>query len=82
MKKNLEKISMWAYQWKMSFNPNISKQAEEIILSKKNLDVSHSPLYFNKIPVVVCSFQKHLGVFLDREAIFSTPYLRRNCKSK
>ena len=27
MNKDLEKISMWAYQWKMSFNPDISKQA-------------------------------------------------------
>ena len=24
---DLEKISNWAYQWKMSFNPNKSKQA-------------------------------------------------------
>ena len=25
MNKDLEKISMWAYQWKISFNPDISK---------------------------------------------------------
>ena len=49
--KDLEKISMLAYQWKMYINPDISKQAQEITFSKKNLDVSHPPLYFNKTPV-------------------------------
>ena len=28
-------ISNWAYQWKMSFNPDRSKQAEKVIFSKK-----------------------------------------------
>ena len=65
---------MWAYHWKMSFNPDISKQAPEITFSKRNIDISHPPLYFNKTPVVVCSCQKHLGVFLDKKLNFSTPY--------
>ena len=26
------KISMWVYQWKMSFKPDVSKQAQEDIL--------------------------------------------------
>ena len=41
LNKDLEKISMWAYQWKMSFNPDISKHAQEIVL-KKNRNVSIS----------------------------------------
>ena len=32
---NLEKISYWAYQWKMQFNPDPSKQANEVIFSRK-----------------------------------------------
>ena len=35
MNMDLEKISLWAYQWKMSFNSDISKQAQEVIFSKK-----------------------------------------------
>ena len=54
----------------MSFNPDISKQAQEITFSKKNIDVSHPPLYFHKNPVVVCSYQKLLGVFLDKKLNF------------
>ena len=30
------KISRWTYQWKMNFNPDPSKQADEVIFSKKN----------------------------------------------
>ena len=70
MNKDLKKISMWAYQWKMSFNPDISKRAQQITFLKKNIDVSHPPLYFHKNPVVVCSYQKLLGVFLDKKLNF------------
>ena len=67
MNKDLDKISLWSYQCKMSFNPDVSKQAQEITFSKKNITVSHPPLYFNKSHVVVCSYQKHLGVYLDNK---------------
>ena len=81
MNKDLEKISMWVYQWKMSFNPDISKQAQEITFSKKNKDVSHPPLYFNKNLVVVCSYQKHLGVFLDKKLNFQHYIKEKNAKA-
>ena len=32
---DLTLISNWAFQWKMSFNPDPSKQAQEIIFSRK-----------------------------------------------
>ena len=42
------KTSEWAYQWKMSFNPDISKQAQEVIFSIKAF---HLAVFFNIIPV-------------------------------
>ena len=30
------RISIWAYHWKMCFNSDVSKQAQEVIFSKKN----------------------------------------------
>ena len=30
---DLDKINKWAYQWKMSFNPDPSKKAQEVIFS-------------------------------------------------
>ena len=61
----LEKISNWAYLWKMSFNPDKSKQAQEIIFSRKTQKVIHPPAVFNNISVAHSSCQKHSGVFLD-----------------
>ena len=33
LNEDLLKITQWAYQWKMSFNPDLTKQAQEIIFS-------------------------------------------------
>ena len=47
LSNDLTKITKWAFQWKMSFNPDISKQAHEIIFTCKRSIVSHPPLTFN-----------------------------------
>ena len=36
LNNDLRAIQEWAYQWKMSFNPDPSKQAEEILFSQKS----------------------------------------------
>ena len=59
---DLEKISNWTCQWKMSFNPDKSKQAQEVIFSGKTQRVIHPPAIFYNIPVVCSSCQKHLGI--------------------
>ena len=37
--KDLKLISDWTFQWKMSFNPDPNKQAQEIIFSRKKKEV-------------------------------------------
>ena len=32
---DLTRISEWAYRWKMSFNPDLSKRAQEVLFSNK-----------------------------------------------
>ena len=54
----------------MSFNPDPSKQAEEVIFSRKTKTVNHSHLILNSITVTYITFQKHLGVILDIRLIF------------
>ena len=66
----LKKINDWAYQWKMNFNPDPSKQAQEIIFSRKVQENFHPPLYFNNIKVEQTALQKHLGIFLDPKLDF------------
>ena len=34
----------WAFQWKMKFNPDRCKQAQEVIFSRKIKKVTHPPL--------------------------------------
>ena len=35
LNNDMQKISEWAYKWKMSFNPDLNKQAQEVIFSRK-----------------------------------------------
>ena len=48
---DLKVINKWAFQWKMSFNPDPTKPAEEIIFSHKRDPFVHPPLFFNDIEV-------------------------------
>ena len=41
LNNDLSKINNWAYQWKISFNPDPSKQAQEVIFSRKIKKPSH-----------------------------------------
>ena len=47
LNNHLEKISHWDHQWKMSFNPNPKKQAQEIILSEKTVKDCHPSVFFS-----------------------------------
>ena len=42
--KYLELISKWAYKWKISFNPDKNKQAQEVIFSQKQSKPKHPQL--------------------------------------
>ena len=68
---DLHLIENWAYQWKMSFNPDPSKQAVEILFTKKRNSTYHPPLFFNNQIVKKASEHKHLGLILDPQLIFS-----------
>ena len=41
LNEDLNKINHWAFQWKMSFNPDPSKQAQEALVSSKNRFILH-----------------------------------------
>ena len=64
------RIEFWALQWKMSFNPDISKQAQEVIFSRKLKKTPHPPLMFNSNLVNKASSQKHLGIIPDKSLSF------------
>ena len=64
-------ISEWAYSWKMSFNPDPSKQATEIVFSKKRSDIQLPALRFNDNILRPTNSHKHLGMILDSKLNFN-----------
>ena len=48
LNSDLIKINDWAFQWKMRFNPDPKKQAQEVIFSRKINKIDHPLLYFNE----------------------------------
>ena len=70
LESDLKKIFHWAYKWKMNLNPDLSKQVEEVIFSRKTIKVSHPSIIFNTVPVARTACQKHLGLYLDQNLNF------------
>ena len=69
--KDLELINNWAFQWKMQFNPDRNKQAQEIYFSKKAGNQKSLDLTFNSSNVASSPSIKHLGMLLDSHLNFN-----------
>ena len=67
---DLSKVTAWANQWKMKFNPDISKQAVEIVFSNKYKKPNHPPISFGGIPVARVESTKHIDLALDQRLSF------------
>ena len=55
----------------MSFNPDPTKQAEQIIFSRKASKVEHPVIYFNGSEVETVSPNKRIGLILDETLNFA-----------
>ena len=55
----------------MLFNPDLTKQAQEVIFSRKNIKTDHPIVCFNEAPVAHTTCQKHLGMHLDEKLNFN-----------
>ena len=62
-------ISKWAFTWKMVFNPDPTKHAQEVISRKKDTS-AHPNIVFNDIPVERASHHKNLEIYLDQKLNF------------
>ena len=61
---DLEKTSESAFPWEMKFNPDSTKQTQEIIFSRKKSDSIHPVAYSNNTPVNSTTTCKHLDTTL------------------
>ena len=71
MNHDLRLISQWAYDWRLSFNPDPQKQAVGLLFSRKRDAGDHPVLCFNDVPVAKVNEHKHLGIILDTRLSFS-----------
>ena len=63
--EDLQEIGNWAFKWKMNFNLDPNKQAQEIIFSKKKTASLHPVVHFDNRPVKSTQIHKHLEMMLD-----------------
>ena len=71
---DLEKTNQCAYQWKIQFNPDPNKQANEVVFSRKSIshNLSHPPNKLNENIITKCNHQKYLGIILESNLNFNT----------
>ena len=55
----------------MSFSPDLNKQAQELVFSRKLNKPSHPKIVFNSALVFCADWQKHLGMYLDKALNFN-----------
>ena len=67
LKEDVAKIGQWVEQWKMGFNLDPTKQAQEVVFSKKPQESFQPNLYFNKLLIGRVQIQKHLELKLDKK---------------
>ena len=72
LNRGLKIIAEWAYQWKMQFNPDVTKQAVHLIFSQIRDKPIHPPIYFNESEVAIKQEQKYLGMILDSSLNFQS----------
>ena len=72
LNNDLKKIHDLAVKWKMEFNPDLSKPAQEIIFSRKLDKDEHPEVSYNNNPIKQMSSIKHLGLFLDEKLNFKS----------
>ena len=65
LNNDLSLISEWVFNWKMLFNPDPTKPAQEVFFSREKKTQNHPTLSFSNIQVERASSQKHLGLILE-----------------
>ena len=65
LRNDLTVINNWDFQWKMTFNPDWTKQAQGVIFSRKTKKLLRPFLLFNNIPLKNFISQKRLALTLD-----------------
>ena len=63
-------ISKWAFNWKMLFNSDRTKPAQEVIFSKNKKTQTHPIISLNNIQVEKVPYQKNLDILVNENLNF------------
>ena len=69
LNRDLERVRLWAWQWKMEFN---ARKTEEVIFSAKRIKPHHPNLFLGNTEAERKSEHKHLGLILDSKLNFQS----------
>ena len=69
LNNDLVKIQGWTYNWKMSFNPDRNKQAQEVVFFRKTEKKIRSNLYFIGFSIEKSVAYNHLGTTLSEKQL-------------
>ena len=73
-------IWKWAFYWKMLFNLDPTKPAQEVIFSRKKRWLSSSNIFFDDMSVENASHHKHLRIYHDKKLNFKMDIETVLCK--
>ena len=59
------------FPWKVQFNLDLIKQAQEVYFLRKSNNENFLPVTFNNAKVVTCCTYNHVGLLLDKRLSFS-----------
>ena len=59
------------FPWKVQFNLDPIKQAQEVYFLKKSNNGNFLPVTFNNVTVVTCCTYNHVGLLLDKRLSFN-----------
>ena len=62
LQSDIDKVSLWANRWLVSFNP---QKSESLIFSRKRNKPSHPDLFMFNTVIPNVLFHKHLGIVLN-----------------
>ena len=69
LSRDLSKINLWAWQWKMKFNAD---KTEEVVFSCKREKLIHPILKLGDKIIYTKSEHKHLGMIVDTKLNFKS----------
>ena len=79
---DLDAITRWSVQWKLEFNPTITKQAVEVLFSNNKIKSKLDPLVLNGILIKQEDETKHLGFTLDSKLQYQSHIEEKLAKAR